>query len=569
MSGGRGFVAGAPAWRQEFRAIDRHGRLHWFAQVASLRPAGRGRWHVTTINTDITERKETEETLRWRTALFEAQVDAALDGILVVNHAGKKILQNERMTQLWKIPREVVEDPDDSQQLRYVTGRTKNPGQFAEKVAHLYSHPEAISRDEVELVDGTVLDRYSAPVRDRAGKYYGRIWTFRDITATRQLEAQYRQAQKMEAVGQLAGGIAHDFNNLLTVIHLQTSMILLEKSLGEAVEQSVQQIKEAATRAANLTRQLLTFSRQDLKQARALDIGEVVSSTTKLLRRVLGEDVSLESRFASGLPLVQADPGMMEQVLMNLVINARDAMPGGGKLAIALDAVELDATHVAAHPSARTGRFVCLSVSDTGNGISPEILPRIFEPFFTTKDVGKGTGLGLATVYGILQQHLGWIETTSELGRGSTFRVFLPAIEEAAAGDVAVLAPAVRGGTEKILLVEDEAVVREVATAALQRRGYQVINAATAAEALHRWDEHRGEFDLLLTDLIMPGGISGQKLAEELGLRCPGLKVIFSSGYSDDVATRQLRLTPGQNFLPKPYPLEDLLRIVRQRLDGT
>jgi len=258
---------------------------------------------------------------------------------------------------------------------------------------------------------------------------------------------------------------------------------------------------------------------------------------------------------------------MMEQVLMNLVINARDAMPDGGRLAISLDLANLDAGYVAAHPSARLGRFVQLSVRDTGCGIAPEVLPHIFEPFFTTKEVGKGTGLGLATVFGIVQHHHGWIEIESEPGRGSTFRVFLPPLDGPVESGSTSESVETRGGTETVLLVEDEPAVRAVATRALERRGYRILTAGSAAEALRIWDEHHTGVDLLLTDLIMPGGVSGQKLAAELRARRPGLRVIYTSGYRSDEVSSGIQFEAGRNFLPKPYPLDDLIAIVRQRLD--
>jgi two-component system cell cycle sensor histidine kinase/response regulator CckA len=550
-----------------YRMLAADGRVVWLHDIVTVVVEHGQPAKLRGIMVDVTETKAAEEGLRWRTALFEAQANSALDGILVVDGSGRKILQNERMNELWKIPRAIVENPDDGEQLRYVTGQTKNAAKFAEKVAFLYAHPEEISRDEVELTDGTVLDRYTAPVRDRSGQHYGRIWTFRDITATKQLEEQLRQSQKMEAVGQLAGGIAHDFNNLLTVVQMQASLLLADRRLDPETRLSVRQIMDAATRAANLTRQLLTFSRQNVKQARALDLGEVVTSTTKLLRRVLGEHIALESHFASNLPLVQADPGMMEQVLMNLVINARDAMPGGGRLVISLDTADFDADYAAAHPPAKRGRFVRLRVSDSGSGIAPENLRRIFEPFFTTKEVGKGTGLGLATVFGIVQQHHGWIEVESEPGKGSTFCVFLPPLTTVAPVEAAPVAPVLRGGTETLLIVEDEALVRAVAVAALKRRGYRVIEAETAADAVRRWDAQQGKIDLLLTDLIMPGGVSGRQLAEELRGRRPGLKIVFTSGYGGEALSRELTVTTGDNFLPKPYSLDELVAIVRRKLD--
>jgi two-component system, cell cycle sensor histidine kinase and response regulator CckA len=563
------FASGAPSWRQEFRCIDAHGELHWFTQAASIENTAPGQWQVITINTDITERKLAEEGLTWRTAFFEAQVNSALDGILVVNAQGEKILQNDRFIELWNFPPHVVESPDDRVQVEYAMTRTKHPEEFAAKVAYLYAHPDEISRDEIELLDGTILDRYSSPVRDKAGNYYGRIWTFRDLTERRKLEEQYRQAQKMEAVGQLAGGIAHDFNNMLTVIQMHASLLAEEADGSSDLGSGLQRILEACDRASNLTRQLLTFSRRQAKSAHPLDLGEVIGSMIRLLRRIVGEEISLETRFAPSLPVVHADSGMVEQVLMNLVVNARDAMPSGGRLTVSLDPVTFDAAQVAGRPSARAGTFACLRVTDTGGGIAPEVLPRIFEPFFTTKEIGHGTGLGLATVFGIVQQHNGWIDVTTEVGRGTTFQVFFPAhdADPALRTNGSTIAT-VKGGTETILLVEDDAVVRGIAAPALRQRGYTVLEAGSADEAMARWDEVKGAVDLLLTDLILPGGVSGQMLADELLRRRPNLATIYSSGYSAEILSGRLRVQDGSTYLPKPYAFRELAAIVRKRLDA-
>jgi two-component system, cell cycle sensor histidine kinase and response regulator CckA len=406
------------------------------------------------------------------------------------------------------------------------------------------------------------------PVKNSAGKIYRVAGIASDITVRRELEEQFRQAQKMEAVGQLAGGIAHDFNNLLTVIQLQASLLSDRVRRDREADLGVRQIMEAAKRASNLTRQLLTFSRRQTQNARNVDLAEVIGSMTKMLRRILGEDVCFESHFSPTLPLVYADPGMIEQVLMNLVVNARDAMPSGGKLTVSLGSAEIDAQYVASNPSASLGRHVCLAVSDTGTGIPPEIRSRIFEPFFTTKEVGKGTGLGLATVFGIVNQHRGWIELESDVGVGTTFRVYLPAIAQARADAASEQQQApVRGGTETVLLVEDEDLVRALASTALRERGYRVLEATNVADALRRWDEVQGRVDLVLTDLIMPGGASGKDLSDQLLKRSPSLRIIFTTGHSTSAAGQALQLTAGVNYLEKPYSFTELATIVRRRLD--
>ncbi len=391
-----------------------------------------------------------------------------------------------------------------------------------------------------------------------------------DITERLQLEEQIRQSQKMEAVGQLAGGVAHDFNNLLTIIQMQISMLKMRGAMTQEVAAGVEEIAHAAERATNLTRQLLTFSRRNVKAAKNLDPGDLVGGMTKLLRRVLGEDIVLESRFAPEVPAIFADPGMIEQVLMNLAVNARDAMPRGGRLLIELDGARLDERQARDHSRGRAGEFVCLSVSDTGVGIAPENLAHIFEPFFTTKEVGKGTGLGLAIVYAVVQQHEGWIEVGSEVGVGTRFRVYLPAVvrpkpaaENTAEGGGELLP----GGCETILVVEDEVAVRAVARMALRRLGYTVREADNAPAALRLWTEVGGGVDLLFTDIVMPGGMSGHELAARLQLLKPELKVLFCSGYTREAEQFEIGEGRAPNFLPKPYKAGDLALAVRRVLD--
>jgi len=391
-----------------------------------------------------------------------------------------------------------------------------------------------------------------------------------DITERQNLEAQLRQSQKMESVGQLAGGIAHDFNNILTVIQGHSSLLSMNGGLSEDSMESARQIAFAAERAANLTRQLLTFSRRQIIQPKNLDLNEVVSNMTKMLRRLLGEDIVLQVNFMPGLPSIHADPGMMEQILLNLSVNARDAMPKGGRLFVDTSRVTVDEACAAANPDAHPGTYVCLSVKDTGAGIPPQVLPRIFEPFFTTKDVGKGSGLGLATVYGIIQQHHGWIKVVSTVNTGTVFQVYLPAVAGKAAVAETELSvePRVRGGKETILVVEDEAPLRVLVRSVLERYGYKVVEAVSGAAALGVWAKQKDEIQLLLTDMVMPHGISGRELATKLLAERPGLRVIYSSGYSLDVVGANMVLQEGLNFLQKPYHPRKLAQAVRDCLDG-
>ncbi|NOS71559.1 MAG: PAS domain S-box protein, partial [Verrucomicrobia bacterium] len=440
----------------------------------------------------------------------------------------------------------------------------------AAKILFAKLSSEEISRAESErwTADGKVT-----PVEIRAGRipYRGRpavLLHVRDVSNQKRLEEQFRQAQKMEAIGQLAGGVAHDFNNLLTVIHGHASLLLLDARNQDSADSS-QQIVEAVNRAAALTKQLLAFSRRQVLDTRRLDMNEVVSHMGAMLGRLLGEDVALRVRYWQSPAPVQADRGMMEQILLNLAVNARDAMLKGGQLNIQIGAVDVDQKYLERQPQARIGRFVLLSVGDTGTGIPPEVLPRIFEPFFTTKEVGKGTGLGLATVYGIVKQHHGWIEIETETGRGTTFKVYLPSLEDVACELAAkTVEPVVSGGNECILIVEDEKPVRELVSTLLRRRGYRVLEAESGQKALGVWNENKGQIDLVLTDMVMPDRMTGWELAEKLQAERPGLKVIFTSGYSAEVVGREFVLQVGVNYLPKPYHPHTLARAIRERLDS-
>jgi signal transduction histidine kinase/CheY-like chemotaxis protein len=389
-----------------------------------------------------------------------------------------------------------------------------------------------------------------------------------DVTERLSLEAQLRQSQKMESVGQLAAGVAHDFNNMLTVIQGHAGM-LLAKSAAPKLRDPIQAIFFAAERAAGLTRQLLMFSRKNVMQPKQLDLREIVGNISKMLQRLLGETITLEFSPPLEIPLVQADAGMIEQILMNLAVNARDAMPKGGSLLITTSLVEIGAEYVSKHPEARQGSFVCLTVTDTGCGMDEATMSRIFEPFFTTKEVGKGTGLGLATVYGIVKQHEGWIEVASQPTAGTTFIVYFPAITAPVASKApnAAAETTVPRGTETILVVEDEPVLRDMAHVILEDCGYRILEARSGVEALQIWKLHGGSIDLLLTDMIMPEGISGMDLAQRLLKMDPSLRVVFASGYSmDDMDTDFVR-NGHATFLQKPYTHISLAQTVRACLD--
>jgi len=388
-----------------------------------------------------------------------------------------------------------------------------------------------------------------------------------DITKRKQFKEQLHQARKMEAIGQLAGGIAHDFNNLLTVIHGNVQLVLMDNhQLNEENRQWLKQVIDAAERAGNLIRQLLAFGRKQDIQFQPLNLNQVIGNFTKMLKRVIGENITLQCSYAKDLPPIDADIGMIEQILINLIVNARDAMPEGGSIDVATEAIQINALHVKAHPEAQPGQFICLTVSDTGTGIYPEYLPRIFEPFFTTKEAGKGTGLGLATVYGIVKQHQGWIEVSSQLGSGTTFKIFLPAgVYGGPKKSLHQQKSVPADGHEKILLVEDDADVRMVARDVLEESGYQILEASDGSEALNVWKSSSSQVDLLLTDIIMPGGLNGWELADRLRGERPGLKVILMSGYSHE---RFGRTQLNSHILPKPFSSESLTETVRSCLDS-
>lgn len=386
-----------------------------------------------------------------------------------------------------------------------------------------------------------------------------------DITDKLNLEGQLRQSQKMESVGQLAAGVAHDFNNILTVIQGFTGLLLTETFDIRKLE-ALHQIHDAAERAANLTRQLLTFSRKQVLQPRQTDLNALINNVTRMLRRILGEQMTLQCELRESLPSVYADGGMIEQVLINLAINARDAMPKGGFLTIQTQLTEIGDTHSRKHHDARQGEFVQLRVSDTGKGMDPVTLSRIFEPFFTTKEIGKGTGLGLATVYGIIKQHDGWIEVHSQVEEGTRFDIYLPPSTIASREMPSLMhtAPGLNG-SETILVVEDEISLRKLACEILKRHQYNVLEAANGPEAVDVWNKNRHKIDLLLTDMVMPGGLSGKELAQLIIREDPKIRVIITSGYSPESV--RLEGEFASHFLPKPYNPIALLAALRNALD--
>lgn len=419
------------------------------------------------------------------------------------------------------------------------------------------------------------VDVYAQLTMNPDGSILGASGSLTDITERKQsqeemqkLEAQFRHAQKLESVGQLAAGVAHDFNNILTVIQGYSDLLYARCDGDATMTGPLKQISDASRRASALTKQLLMFSRKQVLQPKVLDLNAVLRNLSNMISRCLGEDIVMRNEYGDGLPALEADAGMLEQIVMNLAVNSRDAMPKGGQLLIKTSVVQIDSAYVLRQPEARVGKTVCLQVTDTGTGMEKKTMEKIFEPFFSTKEVGKGTGLGLATVYGIVKQHQGWIEVTSEVGVGTTFKIFLPASEKTIAPVAEATQPTkvAKGRSETILLVEDEVTLRMWVKEILENFHYRIVEAANGVEALKVWDDENGKIDLLVTDMVMPEGLTGGDLARQLKKRQPGLKVIYTSGYSGEIMNNDANLPKGP-FLSKPYPAPELAKLVRECLD--
>ncbi len=415
--------------------------------------------------------------------------------------------------------------------------------------------------------DGTPFDASLAvaPLRAPDGRTTGSIAILADITERKLLEAQLLQAQKMESIGRLAGGVAHDFNNLLTAISGYSELLLLDAAMDDPRRADLEEIRSAASRAKALTGQLLAFSRRQIMTLEVLDLNEVVDGIAPLLRRLIGEDITLRAVTIADLGRVRADRGQLEQVIVNLAINARDAMPAGGSLTLETANVTLDDRHAAFHPDMTPGQYVVLAVTDSGVGMDEATRSHLFEPFFTTKEHGRGTGLGLATVYGIVRQSAGHIIVQSEPGFGSTFKVYFPRVEAPSEVVVDPQPQPASGGNETVLVVEDDMSVRALTTEILRRHGYTVLVASDTAEALMVIGNHPDPIELLVTDVIMPG-LSGPELAEQLTRMRPGMRVLYVSGYADETIVHHGILEPGVAFLAKPFTPDAFARKVREVL---
>jgi two-component system cell cycle sensor histidine kinase/response regulator CckA len=448
-------------------------------------------------------------------------------------------------------------------------------GIWADRAAHVQAFEQLRAGQSVRNIE-TRIRRQNGEERTTLlaaeqislGEHSFALISEHDISQRLELERQLRQAQKMEAIGQLAAGVAHDFRNILTVIQGHANLRLLSPGVDSKMADSLKQINEAVDRASNLTGQLLAFSRKQIMKLQVLNLNRLVENLTKMLARLIGEQITLKCRFAENLPPVEADACGLEQVIVNLAVNARDAMPNGGQLEISTRYFRADPSYISRHPDAGEGNYVCISVRDSGTGMDDKTLRRLFEPFFTTKEVGKGTGMGLATAYGVIKQHKGWIEVQSAPGQGSTFSVFLPATEKPPVPTEVRPAPSdALGGNETILVVEDEEPVRRFVCELLRHYGYNVQVASNGVEALDLWNTAPDPIDLLLTDLVMPEQISGLELANRLLQKRADLKVIYTSGYSIEMMDPQLASRKDVTFLTKPYHPLKLAQTVRTCLD--
>ena len=565
---------GAPVgeWT-DFRTRTRHGAT--LDTIWANAPLTGGGWLA--IGMDVTDRKRAEE--RYRS--FIAQSSEGVSRLEIDPPVPINLTEEEQVDRLYAGG--LIAECNDAMARMY--GFDEADELLGTRLSDLHNVTDPVNREQIRafIRGGYRVSDSETREHDREGRprvflnnvvgfvedgQLVRVWgTQRDVTEQRHLEEQFRQSQKMEAVGQLAGGIAHDFNNLLTAILGNTQLLLRELPPGDSMHDDVEEIRKASERAASLTRQLLAYSRRQMLQPEVLDLNVVMAEMDKMLRRLIGEHIDLVAVFAPDLGRVRADPNQIEQVIVNLAVNARDAMPDGGKLTIATANVDLDETFAQAHLGSVPGSYAMLAVTDTGVGMDATVRAHLFEPFFTTKEVGKGTGLGLATVYGIVKQSGGYISVSSAPGHGSSFKIYLPRIATPAEPPAGAPKGGPAPGSETVLVVEDEPAVLTLSRRALESQGYVVLAASDADAALRVVERHGGMIHLLLTDVVMPG-LSGRELADRLSAQRPGIRVLYMSGYPGDAVVQHGTLPLGSAFLQKPFSPDGLARKVRDVLDA-
>src|SRR6058998_2682902 len=565
---------GAPVGQwTDFRTRTRQGTI--LDTIWANAPLTGGGWLA--IGMDVTDRKRAEE--RYRS--FIAQSSEGVSRLEIDPPVPISLPEEEQIDRLYAGAR--IAECNDAMARMY--GYEEARDLVGTALANLHNVTDPANREQIRafLRAGYRVSDSETREHDREGRprvflnnvvgfvedgHLVRVWgTQRDVTEQRHLEEQFRQSQKMEAVGQLAGGIAHDFNNLLTAILGNTQLLLRDLPPGDSKRGDVEEIRKASERAASLTRQLLAYSRRQMLQPEILDLNVVVADMDRMLRRLIGEHIALVTVLAPDLGRVRADPNQIEQVLVNLAVNARDAMPDGGKLTIETANVELDEAFAQAHLGAVTGSYAMLAVTDTGAGMDASVRAHLFEPFFTTKEVGKGTGLGLATVYGIVKQSDGYISVYSEPGHGSSFKIYLPRIATPARAAAGPQKGRPARGNETVLVVEDEPAVLTLSRRALEAQGYVVLAASDATAALRVVERHGGTIHILVTDVVMPG-LSGRALADKLAAQRPGIRVLYMSGYPGDAVVQHGSLPAGSAFLQKPFSPDSLARKVRDVLDA-